>query len=329
MRKEKFIYNTHTLRYEKVEESLGTRILRVFGFVCAAIFTAAIFTMISHRYFPSPKEKALKNEITQMKAEYQLLEGELEQLGEVLGSLRDRDAYAHRLIFGMDPIDENVWKGGTGGYDEYEKYRQYKNSGDLMVKVRSKVDLMKRQMAIQSKSLDTIMNLAMEKEKMFKSIPSIKPVRSDLIKNGRRVNELSGFGVRMHPVLKRPKMHYGIDFTARTGTPIYATGGGKVVRSEYSRSYGNVVEIDHGYGFRSLYAHMSKILVKVGDEVGRGEKIGLVGSTGRSIGPHCHYEVTLKGKKVDPIHYVLDGLSPEEYQELVEASKANNQSFDY
>lgn len=329
MRREKFIYNTHTLRYERVEESWGTRLLRIFGFVCAAIFTAAIFTVVSHRYFPSPKERALKNELEQVMAEYKILEGDLGKMGEVLGSLKDRDAYAHRMIYGMDPIDDGVWNGGIGGYDEYEEYRQFKNSGELLVNVRSKVDLLKRQMAIQSKSLDTIMDLAKDKEKMFASIPSIKPVRADLIRNGRRVVELSGFGMRMHPLLKRPKMHYGIDFNARSGTPIYATGAGVVVRSEYSRTYGNVVTIDHGYGFKSLYAHMSKILAKKGQRVKRGEKIGLVGSTGRSVGPHCHYEVVLRGKKVNPIHYVLDGLSPEDYQALVEAAKTSNQSFDY
>ncbi len=329
MRREKFIYNTHTLRYERVEESRSTKFLRIFGFICAAVFTAAIFAVISHRYLPSPKERALQNELQQVTAEYQRLEGELDKLSEVLGSLRDRDAYAHRMIFGMEPIDDGVWEGGIGGHDEYEKYRQFKNTGELLVDVRQKVDQLKLQMAIQSKSLDTIMNLATDQEKMFASIPSIKPVRADLIRNGRRVNELSGFGMRHHPVLKRPRMHYGIDFTARRGTPIYATGSGKVVRNEYSRSYGNVVVIDHGYGFKSLYAHMQKSLVKYGQEVSRGEKIGLVGSTGRSIGPHCHYEVMLRGKKVDPIHYVLDGLSPEDYQELVEASKSSNQSFDY
>lgn len=329
MRKEKFIYNTHTLRYEKVEESLSSKLLRVFGFVCAAVFTAFIFTVISHRYFPSPKEKAQLREIEKLKAELVAYENTLDLLSEELGVLQQRDAYAHRVIYGMEPIDEGVWEGGIGGHDQLEQYRQYKNTGTLMASVDQKINKLKRQMVIQSKSLDTILTRANEKEKMFAAIPSIKPVRSDKLKYGRSVVQLSGFGMRIHPVLKRPKMHYGIDFTAKEGTPIYATGAGKVIRNEYSRTYGNYVEIDHGFGYRSLYAHMSSSDVKVGQTVTRGQHIGAVGSTGRSTAPHCHYEVFHNGIRVNPIHYCMDGLTPEEYQSLVEAAESPNQAFDY
>ena len=327
MRREKFIYNTHTLRYEKVEESLGTRLLRVFGFICAAIFTAAILTFISHRYFPSPKEKALLSEIDQINTEYKLVEDELDRLTEVLTSLRERDAYAHRMIFGMEPIDDDVWQAGVGGSDKYGNYRQLPNSGKLLSSVREKVDRLKMQMVIQSKSLDTILIMANEKEEMLASIPSIKPVRSD--KLARKVKLLSGFGYRLHPIYKVRKMHYGIDFTAPRGTAIQATGNGVVKRVENrSTGYGKNVIVDHGYGYETLYAHMSKIDVKVGDKVVRGQIIGLVGNTGGSTAPHCHYEVIFKGTKVNPIDYVLDGLSPEEYQELVKAASVVNQSFD-
>ena len=327
MRKEKFIYNTHTLRYEKVEESLSTKLLRGFGFVCAALFTAFVFTLIAHNWFPSPKEKALIREIDQMQAEYAKLMGEVGMLSEALQNVQKRDAYAHRMVFGMDPIDDGVWNGGIGGHDEYVQFRQFKNSGELMASANQKVDKLKRQMVIQSKSLDTIISMATEKEKMLASMPSIKPVRSDKLARG--VKLLSGFGRRVHPIFKVPRMHYGIDFTAPKGTPIQATGAGRVAKVENrSTGYGKHVIIDHGYGYETLYGHMSRIDVREGQQVKRGQQLGLVGDTGTSTAPHCHYEVHYKGQKVNPIHYCMDGLSPEEYQDLVAAAEAANQSMD-
>ncbi len=327
MRKEKFIYNTHTLRYEKVEESLSTRLLRIFGFVCAALLTAFIFTLVAHKWFPSPKEKALMNEIDQMRAEYNKLIGDVQLLSQELNNLQERDAYAHRMIFGMDPIDDGVWNGGVGGHDEYAQFREFTHSGDLMASLNQKVDKLKRQMVMQSRSLDTIIDMATEKEQMLASIPSIKPVRSD--KLARSVKLLSGFGYRVHPIFKVPRMHYGIDFTAPEGSSIQATGAGKIVEVRNSSTgLGKHVIIDHGYGYQSVYGHMSKILVKEGQRVKRGQQIGLVGNTGTSTAPHCHYEVHYKGKKVNPVHYCMDGLSPEEYQELVAAAEAANQSMD-
>lgn len=327
MGKEKFIYNTQTLRYEKVNEPLSTKIVRLVGFLCAALFTAFVFTLISHKYFPSPKEKSLLREIQQMEIQYANLMGDLETMDKVLNNLQERDASAHRMIFGMNPIDEDVWEGGVGGHDKYENLRQFRNSGDLMASVSQRLDKLRRQMSMQSQSLDTILNLASEKEAMLASIPSIKPVRSDKLNRGIKL--LSGFGRRIHPIHKVWKMHTGIDFSAPSGTPIQATGDGKVVRVENKRSgYGLNVVIDHGYGYQTLYAHMSKALVKRGDKVKKGQKIGLVGSTGTSTAPHCHYEIIHKGQKVNPIHYCLDGLNPDEYQKLVDAAAMSNQSFD-
>ena len=325
MGKEKFTYNTHTLRYEKVEQSAGQKITRILGFVCAAIFTAFILTLLSHRWIPSPQEKVLRNEIKLMEAQFAEVNSELGQLREVLTKLQERDAYAHRMIFGMDPIDEGVWEGGVGGHDQYASLRQY-STGDLLVNVRQGVDKLKRQMDLQSRSLDTILNLASEKEDMLAAIPSIKPVSSD--KLPRSVKLLSGFGMRIHPIFKVPKMHYGIDFTAPKGTPIQATGAGKVIKAGRVSGYGNQVVIDHGFGYQTSYAHMKTITVKAGQEVKRGQQIGLVGSTGTSTAPHCHYEVMHKGNKVNPIHYCMDGLSSSEYEELVRAAEMSNQSFD-
>lgn len=325
MRKEKFVYNTHTLRYEKVELSTRQIVVTALSFICAAIFTAFLFTLATHRWFPSPKEKVLKDEISIMEAQFAEVNGELDRLREVLDKLQERDAYAHRMIFGMDPIDEGVWNGGVGGHDKYEDLRQY-DTGELMASVDQNLQKLKRQMSLQSHSLDTIINLAKNKEEMLAAIPSIKPVRAD--KLPRKMNLLSGFGTRIHPIYKVPKMHWGLDFTAPSGTPIQATGAGTIVKAGRGTGYGNEVIIDHGYGYKSRYAHMRQIDVKVGQKVKRGQQIGLVGSTGTSTAPHCHYEIEYFGKKINPIHYCMDGLSPSEYQDLVEVSEMSNQSFD-
>ena len=327
MRKEKFIYNTHTLRYEKVEESLSTRILRVFGFLCAALFTAFLFTLVLHRFFPSPQEQSLMREIGQMRVEYDKLIDEFSILDKELDHLQERDAYAYRMVFGMEPVDDNVLEGGIGGHDEYKLLREYRHSGDLMASANERVRKLKHRMVIQSKSMDTVITAAVEKEAMYAAIPSIKPVRSDRLP--RSVRLLSGFGYRIHPVYKVRKMHAGIDFTAPVGTPIQATGDGVIERVERrSTGYGYNVIINHGYNYKTLYAHMARIDVKKGEKVKRGQQIGVVGSTGTSTAPHCHYEVIYKGRKVNPINYVMDGLSPKEYQELVKAAERVNQSMD-
>ncbi|MCR9098361.1 MAG: M23 family metallopeptidase [bacterium] len=325
MGKEKFVYNTQTLRYEKVEETTTQKVLRWLGFTCAVVVAAFFLKVAADKWLPSPQERALRQEIKFMEENYKELQEELGQLRTVLNGVQERDAYAHRMVFGMDPIDEGVWEGGVGGHDKYENLRQF-STGDLMAEVSQDVDMLKRQLDLQSRSLDTILNMAKEKEKMLAAIPSIKPVRSD--KLARKVGLLSGFGRRIHPIYKIPKMHYGIDFTAPKGTPIQATGAGKVIKAGRGSGYGNRVIIDHGYGYQTLYAHMKRIDVKEGDTVVRGDQIGLVGNTGASTAPHCHYEVMVNGAKVNPIHYCMDGLSPEEYQELVRAAEMPNQSFD-
>ncbi|MFK8105314.1 MAG: M23 family metallopeptidase [Saprospiraceae bacterium] len=327
MRKEKFVYNTQTLRYEKVVEPLRTKVLRLFGFLSAVLVAAFIIISITLKYFPSPKEKALIREFKQMEYMYMQLNNDVENLTKVLNNVQDRDASVHRLMFGMDPIDKNVWEGGIGGHNKYDKLTKYKRTGDLLYATLDKVGKLKQQMAVQSKSLDTILTLANDRETMLASMPAIKPIRSD--KLSRNIRSLSGFGMRLHPIFKRKKRHTGIDFTSPKGTAVQATGNGKVHKVLNKRSgYGTHIIIDHGYGFKTLYAHLSAVDVKVGQKVVRGQVIGKVGSTGTSTAPHLHYEVILKGVKVNPIHYCMDGLTPKQYQELADMAAISNQSFD-
>lgn len=328
MRKEKFVYNTQTLSYEKVVEPLKIKIFRVLGFVCGVIVSSIIIISLAFYHFPSPKEEALMREISQLKTQYSSINQDIDILSKVLTNIQDRDANVHRIIFGMDPIDENVWNGGVGGHNKYNtSLTKYKSTGDLLIESREKLDKLKRQLAIQSKSLDEVEDLASKREDMMASVPAIKPIRSDHIQ--KNIGSLSGFGMRMHPVFKRRKMHTGIDFTCPLGTPIHASGDGKITAIEYPKSgYGTHVIIDHGFGYRSLYAHMSAVDVTLGQKVKRGQVIGKVGSTGTSTAPHLHYEVIHKSKKVNPIHYCMDGLSDMEYQQLVNMASISNQSFD-
>lgn len=327
MRKEKFIYNTQTLQYDKVVEPLSTTLLRYFGIACAFLITAVLFTVfVVFRYFPSPSENDKIREISALKVELQTVNKAVDEMAQIMNDVKEQHNYAHRIIYGLDPIDDGIWEGGVGGHDKYKKLRNYKNTGDLMVEVNTKIDQVKQKLDVYSQSLAETIELAKANEDMLAAIPSIKPVRSD--KLPRSVKLLSGFGYRIHPIYKVRKMHAGIDFTAPRGTPIIATGNGTVEKAGRGSGYGNRVIINHGYGYKTLYAHMSKITIKAGQKVKRGQQIGLVGSTGASTAPHCHYEVINKGNKVNPIQFVLDGLSPKEYQELVNAAATQNQSMD-
>ncbi len=325
MRKDKFIYNTQTLSYEKIVVTWKQRLLQVGVYGASVIFTALILVLLHNKFFPTANEAALQQEIKQLEVQYDNLTEVVEDYTVVLDNYRQRENNTYRMVFEMEPVDDYIWEAGVGGSDKYEKLRNFRNK-DIMIDAATKVDRLGRQLAIMSKSLDTIQNMQAEKEKMLESIPSIRP----LSKLSRRIKLYSGYGMRIHPIHKIRKMHYGIDFTAPKGTPIYATGDAKVHRVYKSKSgYGNRVILDHGYGYKSLYAHMNSIDVKKGQKVKKGEVIGTVGNTGTSTAPHLHYEVIHKGKKVNPIHFCVDGLTPEEYKEMSEMASTVNQSFDF
>lgn len=328
MRAEKYVFNPHTLSYEKLRIPAKKRIIQIFGFVSFVVLTAAIFISITNTYFPSQKEKQLLREIDQMKSKYDVVNQQFDVMAKVLDNIQDRDASVHRMMFGMDPMDAGIWEGGTGGHDKFNNLATYSNSGELLKTTLERADKLERQLVLQSLSLDTIQNIAEKMKDMHASLPAIKPVREDKMK--KNIRAMSGYGMRIHPILKVKKMHTGIDFTAPAGTPIQVTGDGKVFDVvQKSSGYGRHVIVDHGYGYKTLYGHMKSIDVKVGEKLTRGQKIGTIGNTGTSTAPHLHYEVIYKGKKVNPIHYVIDGLTLEEYNELIEAASKTNMSFDY
>lgn len=328
MGREKYVFNEKTLQYEKLSSSWKERVGKITGFTLLLLVCSFGLYTIAYTIIPTPKEVAMKRELNQMEYQYSSISTDFEKMADQLNALQRKDAEVHRVIFGIDPIDSTIWEGGTGGSLD-EEYLSLINSSEKFVNsTQKKVDNLKYKLQIQKSSLDTIFALAKQREKKLMSIPSIKPVQEDKLK--RNMHSMSGFGYRIHPVHGVKKFHKGIDFTAPRGTAIQATGNGKVIRVQNRKyGYGKNVLIDHGFGYTTLYAHMSDIFVKVGEEVTKGQKIGLIGSTGTSTAPHLHYEVRINDKQVNPIDYCMDGLTPEEYQDLVKKASAENQSFDY
>ena len=327
MNREKYIFNPTTLQYEKQESTLKATVYATTKYLSAVLFTALVIFSLGYKFLPTPKEKALEREIDQMEFHYQNLSSQLDQLTGDIDQLQQKDADVHRAVFGMDPIDDGVWNGGIGGREKLVHLGNNLEANELLNVALSKLDKLKRKINLQTASMDSIGALAELHADKLASIPSIKPVQEDKLK--RKVQHMSGFGMRLHPVHKVKKMHEGIDFTAPRGTNIQSTGNGKVVKVQKIRTgYGNNVVIDHGFGYTTLYGHMDQVFVSKGDVVTKGQPIGTVGSSGTSTAPHCHYEVRVNGRPINPINYVMDGLTPEEYQELVIKAAAENQSLD-
>ncbi|MBK8393048.1 MAG: M23 family metallopeptidase [Saprospiraceae bacterium] len=327
MRKAKYVFNDKTLQYERHKLTYRQIAYRVVSQMCAIMVTGILFYFLVAKFLPSPKEKALAQELNNLQYQLKSISSEYDKLVVGINEIHKKDNDVHRLIFGVSPIDDGVWEGGTGGHDKYAYLESYSSTGPLIKSTLEKIDKIKSKMEIQEKSLAEMYSLAYKREKKLSSVPSIKPVREDKLNKG--VEMLSGFGIRLHPLHKVKKLHKGIDFTAPSGTPIQATGDGRVVKVESAgRGYGNNVTIDHGFGYKTLYAHMKTIAVKNGAVVKKGQTIGTVGSTGTSTAPHCHYEVHINGSAVNPLDYVLDGLSPKEYLELVKKASQENQSWD-
>ena len=323
MSKIRYRFNRKTLNYERAVTSMRTHVFRVLSFLGTASVIGALAVVIAFKFFDSPKEKQLRRELEKMKLQYNLVNGRVENMNKVIEDLEHRDDNIYRVIFEAEPIPSDIRKAGFGGVDRYADLEGFDNS-QLMLKLTQKVDRLAKEIYIQSKSFDEVIKMAEGKKQLLASIPAIMP-----ISNKDLSHTPSGFGWRMHPIYKISKMHTGMDFTASLGTIIYATGDGIVeVADSESAGYGSHVVINHSYGYETLYGHMSKILVKKGQHVQRGEKIGLVGNTGTSTGPHCHYEVIKNGQKINPVNYYFLDLSPQEYATIVSQSDRNNQSFD-
>jgi murein DD-endopeptidase MepM/ murein hydrolase activator NlpD len=319
----KYKFNTKSLTYEKDTIPFRKRVWQALSYLATGLVFATITILIAYKYLDSPKEKQLQREINELTLQYEILNNRMSEVTEVLDDIQERDNNVYRTIFEAEPIPASIRKAGFGGVDRYKALQGFNNS-DLMIETTKGLDRISKQLYIQSKSFDEVAKLVKSKAKLLSSIPAIQPISNEDLRH-----QPGGFGWRTHPIYKTPEFHPGMDFAAPEGTEIYSTGDGVVARADdMAQGYGNHVVIDHGYGYTTLYGHMTKFVVRVGQQVKRGQLIGYVGSTGLSTAPHVHYEVRKNSEVVNPINFYYNDLTPEQYQKLIELSAQSSQSFD-
>lgn len=308
MAKEKYKFNPHTLTFDVISHPLRKKIAKIAIHLFVNLLLAATLTYIYSLFLDTPKEKNIKRDIADIILKYDLFQRKVSEKAELLREFQKRDNHIYRAIFEADTIPASLREGGYGGVNRYKAFEKYKHA-DVLLKTFTMFDQLSWQVYIQSKSFDEVIDLARNKERMTHCIPAIQPISNK--------NISAYFGFRSDPFTRRPTMHYGIDFTGAIGTPIHATGEGIVINAEFSfTGYGKEIVIDHGFGYKTRYAHLSRINVKAGDKVSRGQIIGELGNTGRSTGPHLHYEVLLRNSAIDPMNYFND-LTMEDYDKMV------------
>ena len=323
MKKIKYYYNTNTLRYEKLETPLRVRLLRIFGFIAAAFVTAALISYAAFRFIGSPKEKILQEQNEDLRDNYRQLKDRIESLQQQMKELEKRDNDVYRAIFEASPIPDSARAKELEVKLEIETVRRLKDN-QLVGSILNTLNTLTSRIEAQKKSYNQVEELVKNKEQLLARTPAIQPV------SNKDLNRIaSGFGYRIDPVYKTTKFHAGLDFSAPQGTPIYATADGTVTTAgNTGNGYGNHVIINHGFGYETLYGHMVRVKARNGQAVKRGEVIGWVGSTGKSTGPHCHYEVHKYGDKIDPIYFFYNDLTPEQFDMILKKAAASNQSLD-
>ena len=323
MPRTKYKFNPESLSFDKIRLGIGEILMRFLAYFIGSVLIAVIYWLIFAAFFDSPKEKALEREVQQLTLQYDLINREMGDIEGVLDDLQKTDDNLYRTIFEAEPIPATLREGGVGGVNRYKSLEGYRNS-NLVIETATRLDKIRKKVYLQSKSFDDLIGLARNKEDMLRSVPAIIPI------SGKDLTRVaSGFGLRIHPIYKIIKFHSGMDFTAPSGTDVYASGNGIVASVQSSqRGLGKNIVIDHGYGYSSIYAHLSNFNVRVGQKVQRGDIIGYVGNTGTSIANHLHYEIKLNGVNVDPVNYYFEDLSPAEYERVIEIASKTGQSFD-
>ncbi len=322
MAKARYHFNHKSLTFEKVNLKLKDRLIKLFSFLATAMVFSTVVIIIAYNFFSSPREKALEREIDQYKLQYKILNDRMSHLTAVMNELQEKDDNIYRVIFEAEPIPSTVRNAALGGSNKYAHLEGLKNTG-LIVETAKKLDNLARKMYVQSVSFDEVFNMARNKEEMMACLPAIVPIR------GGTSRIVSGYGYRIHPIYKTMRMHWGIDFTAPKGTPVFATANGTVSLPDRASTtgYGITVLVNHGFGYQTFYTHLSRAAVKPGQKVTRGQIIGYVGSTGLAVAPHLHYEVIKNGKKINPINFFFNDLSPEEYKKVLEIANRVTQSL--
>ena len=322
MRKVYYIYNPKTRTYDRVYPTVRQRMMNFLRQLFVGMGLGAASFIVLIWIFGSPSEKELRIENSKLVAQYNVLSKRLDEALGVMKDIQQRDDNLYRVVLQADPIADAVRAAGYGGTNRYEELMDMANA-DLVVNTTQKMDFLDRQLYIQSQSFDEVVNLFKQNDEMLKCIPAIQPVSNKDLKK-----TASGYGMRIDTIYKTSKFHEGMDFSASTGTPIYATGNGTVTKAGWQSGYGRVVVINHGYGYETLYAHMNKIDVRKGQKVVRGEVIGEVGNTGKSTGPHLHYEVHVKGRVVNPVNYYFMDLSADDYDRMIQMAENHGNVLD-
>ena len=322
MRKVYYIYNPKTRTYDRIYPTVRQRALSILRRLFVGMGLGAGSFIILLLIFGSPSEKELRIENARLLAQYNVLSHRLDEAMGVMQDIQQRDDYLYRVVLQADPVSDAVRKAGYGGTNRYEQLRDMANA-DLVINTTQKLDMLNRQLYIQSKSFDEVVDLCKNHDEMLKCIPAIQPVSNKDLKK-----TAAGYGVRIDPIYKTTKFHAGMDFSASPGTPVYATGDGVVVKAGWETGYGNTIEVNHGFGYLTRYAHLSAYKVRPGQKVVRGEVIGAVGSTGKSTGPHLHYEVHVKGKVQNPVNYYFMDLSAEDYDKMIQIAANHGKVFD-
>ncbi len=324
MGKSKYRFNTESLNYDKVRPSLKKRLLILVSYLSILAVIAILLNIFYASVFDTPREKILKRENSQLNQQFEILNQKIGHLENVLDDIEKRDDNIYRTIFNADPIPHSVRDAGFGGVNRYEYLEGYDNS-DKIIETARRLDQLSKAVYVQSKSYDEVIDMAKNRELQLSSLPAIQP-----ISNKDLTRTASGWGYRIHPIYKIRKFHHGMDFTAPTGTEVYATADGTVELVDRSRrGYGNRVVIDHGFGYKTVYAHLEGFNnLRKGQKVKRGDVIAYVGNTGLSTAPHLHYEVHLNAKKINPINYYFEDLTAEEYDRMIILSLRPGQSYD-
>ncbi len=323
MPKSKYKFDAERLSYEKIVLSKKQFTFKALRQIGALTVIAVIILVVMSLIFDTPGEKLQKRENQQLVRQYEMLNDKLARMENVMGQIEERDDDIYRLIFGVEPISDEQRKAGMGGVNRYHELEKL-NDGELVIQTSQRLDMLMNKMYVQFNSYNEVVELAAEKESFLASIPAISPISDKEL-----TRFASGYGYRIHPIYRTRKMHEGIDLTAPTGTLVHATGNGKIIKASYTPGgYGKRVIVDHGFGYKTMYAHLSEIDVKVGQKVKRGELLGKVGSTGRSTAPHLHYEVRKNNQTENPVNYYYNDLTPEQYDEMILVSSRENMSFD-
>ena len=324
MAKIRYYYDTENCKYERVKITPWDVIFNFLGFFVLSVIMAFVIIFVLGKYFDSPVETILRKENDELHFYYKIMEKDMNEMTSMMDVLQRRDDNIYRVIFEAEPIPENVRKAGIGGSSRYRAILEKGVEEEkLILQSFEKIDKLKRQMYIQTKSYDEIAKLVNDKSKMLASIPAIQPISNKELKR-----LASGFGMRMHPIYKVKKMHTGVDFAAPRGTPVYATGDGVIKLVKISvGGYGKEIEVNHGYGYVTKYAHLDGFNVKMGQHIKRGQCIGYVGNTGSSVAPHLHYEVIYNNSKVNPVYFFFNDLNAEEYEKMLDLASIENQSL--